>query len=149
VGGERAALAIVCNEAQQAGAIRACPVPVAVASHTPLLAQASKDFARYLLGLPSAPVAILRRLLSGIDGEFVTDSTTGLHKLAAQLSHPIDWAACVTACREAGVDTVLELGPGRTLSNNAREALPGARVRSFDEFHSLAGVQDWLEERLA
>jgi len=145
VGGELNVLTKVCNEAQQAGAVRACRLPVAVASHTPFLQQASEDFARYLMGLPSAAVPVHRRLLSGIDGDFVTDGAAGARKLAAQLSSPIDWAACITACREAGVDTVLELGPGRTLANHAREALPGARVRSFDEFHSLTGVQDWLK----
>jgi [acyl-carrier-protein] S-malonyltransferase len=149
VGGERTVLAQVCNEAQQAGALRACVLPVAVASHTPLLRQASEDFTRHLAGLQCAPVAIQRRLLSGVDGDFVTDGAAGLRKLAAQISSPIDWAACLTACREAGVDTVLELGPGRTLAHNALKALPGARVRSFDEFHGLAGVQDWLAERLA
>ena len=149
VGGERAVLAEVCREAQQAGAVRACVLPVAVASHTPLLKQASEDFARHLAGFPRARVAIQRRLLSGIDGDFVTDGATGLRKLAAQISTRIDWAACLTACREAGVDTVLELGPGRTLANNAREALPEARVRSFDEFHGLSGVQTWLAEQLA
>jgi [acyl-carrier-protein] S-malonyltransferase len=149
VGGERNVLTNVCNEAQQAGAVRVCPIPVAVASHTPLLQQASEDFAQYLSGLQPAPAAFQRRLLSGIDGDFVTDGANGLRKLAAQLSSPIDWAACLTACREAGVDTVLELGPGRTLANNARETLPGARVRSFDEFHGLVGVQDWLTRRLA
>ena len=148
VGGERLALQEVCNEAQEAGAVRASMLPVAVASHTPFLKQASEDFARYLVGLQRAPIAIQRRLLSGVDGDFVTDGATGLVKLAAQMSSPIDWAACLTACREAGVDTVLELGPGRTLAHNAREALPHARVRSFDEFHSLTGVQDWLRERL-
>ena len=149
VGGERTVLAQVCSEAQQAGALRACVLPVAVASHTPLLKQASEDFAHHLVGVQCAPVAMQRRLLSGIDGDFVTDGPSGLRKLAAQMSSPIDWAACLTACREAGVDTVLELGPGRSLAHNARKALPGARVRSFDEFHGLAGVQEWLTERLA
>lgn len=149
VGGVRTVLEQVCNEAQQAGALRACALPVAVASHTPLLRQAGEDFARYLVGQQCAPVATQRRLLSGIDGDFVTDGATGLRKLAAQISSPIDWAACLTACREAGVDTVLELGPGHNLVHNARKALPGARVRSFDEFRGLTGVQDWLAERLA
>jgi [acyl-carrier-protein] S-malonyltransferase len=149
VGGERTVLAQVCNEAQQAGALRACVLPVALASHTPLLKQASEDFARRLEGVRCAPVAVQRRLLSGIDGDFVTDGPMGLRKLAAQISSPIDWAACLTACREAGVDTVLELGPGRTLAHNARKALPDARVRSFDEFHALTGVRGWLTERLA
>src|SRR6185437_9183816 len=105
VGGERTVLAQVCNEAQQAGALRSCMLRVAVASHTPLLKQASEDFARHLLGLQCAPIPIQRRLLSGIDGDFVTDGASGLRKLSAQISSPIDWAACLTACREAGVDT--------------------------------------------
>jgi hypothetical protein len=50
---------------------------------------------------------------------------------------------------KGGVDAVLELGPGRTLANNAREALPEAQVRSFDEFHGLPRVQACLAEQLA
>ncbi len=68
----------------------------------------------------------------------------GLEKLALQISHTLDWAACLDACREYGADRVLELGPGHALATMARTALPDARVHALEEFRSIAGVIDWL-----
>jgi [acyl-carrier-protein] S-malonyltransferase len=45
---------------------------------------------------------------------------------------------------EAGVDTVLELGPGAALATMVRTSYPALRVRAFDDFRSLDGVRDWL-----
>ena len=63
---------------------------------------------------------------------------------ALHLLDPIDWAACLDACREYGADRVLELGPGHALATMARMVLPDARVHAVDEFRSLAGVTEWL-----
>jgi [acyl-carrier-protein] S-malonyltransferase len=60
------------------------------------------------------------------------------------LSQPVQWAACLDACVEAGVDVFLELGPGRALAEMAASAYPGVAARSVDEFKSLDGVRAWL-----
>ncbi|AWB25860.1 acyl transferase [Methylobacterium currus] len=146
VGGARDALDALCGEALAAGARRAVVLPVHTPSHTPLLAPASPRFEALLRGEslrrppPGAP-----RLISGIDGAPVFDPLAGLGKLARQISHPIDWAACLEACREYGADTVLELGPGHALATMARDAMPGARVHALDEFRTASGVADWLK----
>ena len=53
------------------------------------------------------------RLFSGIDGTAVLDAQAGLDKLAAQISHTVQWEACPEGCVEAGASAFLELGPGR------------------------------------
>jgi [acyl-carrier-protein] S-malonyltransferase len=119
---------------------------VAVAAHTASLAAASTAFRARLDSATVAPVlAPGLRLLSGVDGDAVLDVRLGLDKLARQISHTLDWQACLTACREAGVTRVLELGPGRGLANMAREALPDANCRALDEFRSLEGARSWLQ----
>jgi [acyl-carrier-protein] S-malonyltransferase len=45
---------------------------------------------------------------------------------------------------EAGVTTMLELGPGRALAEMAARSIPGLEARSLDEFRSLDGARSWL-----
>ncbi len=145
LGGARDGLTTLLDDARRAGATTVTLLRVAVASHTPLLAEASRRFAEALAGTPwpcGLPAGI--RLLSGVDGDAVLDPAAGARKLAAQISQTVRWDACLDACRAAGTETVLELGPGRALAAMARQALPQARVRSMDDFRTPAGVLDWL-----
>jgi [acyl-carrier-protein] S-malonyltransferase len=147
VGGPLGRLRTLAEVAPRSGAQRVTVVPVSVASHTSRLAAASTVFLEQLEASavrPAPPRGI--RLLSGIDGDSVGDVSAGLTKLAQQISHTLDWQACLTACAEAGVSQVLELGPGRALAAMAREAIPGARCRSVDEFRTLAGIHAWLAD---
>lgn len=147
VGGSLERLRSLAERALRSGAQRVTNVPVRVASHTSRLAAASDAFLDALQGTPLKPALPSGlRLLSGIDGEGVGDMSAGLAKLARQISHTLDWQACLTACAEAGVTQVLELGPGRALAAMAREALPDARCRSVDEFRTLEGIRAWLAD---
>jgi [acyl-carrier-protein] S-malonyltransferase len=145
VGGARAALHAVCQEAATRGAKRAFVLRVPVPSHTPLLLEATEQFRAVLreafARLPSAG----RRLLSGIDGNTVVNIETGFDKLARQISTTVDWAACLESCREAGAVDTLELGPGTTLSHMASAVFSGGDHRAVEEFRTLAGLRAWLQ----
>ncbi len=145
VGGARASLPAMVRDAEAHGAQRATMLPVAVASHTPLLRAASAHF-RDDLAEASVAAAVRSgvRLLSGIDGEAVFDVDAGLDKLALQIRQTVDWAACMDSCRAAGVSRVLELGPGGALARLARDAMTDSSVHALSEFHSLDGLSRWL-----
>ena len=146
VGGAKDALKIIHDEAIKAGATRAITLRVAVASHTPLLAEASRRYDDILahLPLPDHPPKGIR-LLSGMDGETVFDIAEGRQKLAAQISRTIHWEACLDSCRAVAAEAYLELGPGRALANLARETSPQARIHSVEDFRSPAGLVAWLK----
>jgi [acyl-carrier-protein] S-malonyltransferase len=147
VGGARTLLERLLEAARHAGAQRLTWLPVAVASHTSLLARASAVFDTRLRAAPIASAMLPGvRLLSGIDGDAVLDLDHGRTKLAQQISRPLDWHACLTACQETGVTRVLELGPGNALAAMAREVIPHARCRGLAEFKSLEGVRSWLAD---
>src|SRR5207302_5731616 len=83
VGGTRTALDAVIRDAAIAGAQRTTMLPVRVAGHTPLLADASDAFRQALAKAPvAAEVPPSVRLLSGIDGATVFDMSIGADKLA-------------------------------------------------------------------
>ncbi len=149
VGGARDKLEAFCQAARQAGASRTGLLAVHVASHTARLAPASVEFRAVLGGTALRPLPPDIRLLSGIDGSWVTDVAEGAQKLAAQIAQPVLWAACLEACVEAGVTVFLELGPGRALADMVVSIHPEARARSIDEFRTLDGVRAWLGRALA
>jgi len=145
LGGGGEALDALAEDANAMGATRVVRVAVNVASHTPRLAAASVEFRKVLdhtliKHTPKTGV----RLLSGIDGSSVLDIPAGLDKLAEQISHTVQWAACMEGCVEAGASTFLELGPGRALSEMAASAYPDIPARSLEDFRTLQGARTWL-----
>lgn len=121
---------------------RATPLAVGVASHTAGLASASEAFRAILTD--SALRAPMTPVLAGINGLPVYTREAAVETLARQISTPLDWAACLNALPEMGCTLVLELGPGIALSRMARQRWPEIPARSVEEFHSLAGVVEWV-----
>ncbi|MEW7850256.1 acyltransferase domain-containing protein [Massilia aurea] len=121
-------------------------LPVAVASHTPMLAGAVAPFAARLADAhwltPAFP------LLSGISAEPVFDAYKAVAELPRQIAEPIRWRECMDALTEAGVTVALELGPGAALSRMLQSRNPGIACRSVSEFRSLDGIRAWLERQL-
>jgi [acyl-carrier-protein] S-malonyltransferase len=144
VGGQRSDLSLLTAEATTAGAARAGLLAVHIASHTSALHAAVAPFAEVLAATTPRRPKRGTTLLSAIDGATIFDPVYGAATLAAQVGQAIDWAAVLAAMVEAGVDTVLELGPGAALATMVRTSYPALRVRAFDDFRSLDGVRDWL-----
>jgi [acyl-carrier-protein] S-malonyltransferase len=145
IGGHARDLDASCREAAVLGATHIVRLSIAVPSHTKLMAGAVGGFEAALReAAPRLPPAMFR-LLSGIDGETVEDVETGVDKLTRQICTPIDWAACLESCREAGAELALELGPGRALSHMAAPLFPAGRVRSTEDFRTVAGLRAWLK----
>ena len=147
VGGTMTALDAVIRDARAAGARRTTILPVAVPSHTPLLAGASDRF-RQTLSVTHLPAEVPTgvRLLSGIDGAAVFDVRAGADKLARQIQQTVNWAACMQSCRAAGVTKVVEFGPGDSLARLMHEFMPDADVHGLSEFRSLAAFEHWVRQ---
>jgi [acyl-carrier-protein] S-malonyltransferase len=141
VGGFERDLAHLAQTITQAGG-RIERLPVAVASHTPLMAPAVPRFAAALatasFGTPSVPV------LSGIGATRVDKRETAINQLSRQLAETIEWRDCMDAAAEAGITVALELGPGTALSRMLRAVRPEIACRSVAEFRGLEGITSWL-----
>jgi [acyl-carrier-protein] S-malonyltransferase len=145
VGGERARIAEAETQAVSQGA-RCQVLPVAVASHTRLMAEAVAPFARELEAAEfSAPLC---PVLSGIEASRIQDKAHATQHLSRQLAQTVQWSACMDAALEAGVTVALELGPGASLSRMFRTRYPDLPCRSASEFRTLDGIASWLERQL-
>ncbi|MDY0976950.1 acyltransferase domain-containing protein [Massilia sp. CFBP9012] len=146
VAGGPAAQGEALAQAALAAGGRATLLPVAVASHTPLLQAAVAPFAAVLDSQRwSAPVF---PVLSGISAEPVIDAKKAMCELPRQIAEPIRWRECMDACVEAGVTVALELGPGAALARMLQARHPGIACRSVSEFRSLEGIHSWLGRKL-
>ncbi|MGC1549944.1 MAG: hypothetical protein WA777_15585 [Rhodanobacter sp.] len=121
------------------------PIEVKISSHTYLLEEAASAFRLPLSALQlKDTVSLQNRLFRRVDASEALLRSDGLEKLALQLSHPIQWSACLEACVETGTKVSLELWPGRALADIVAITYPYILARSLDDFHSLRGVRDWL-----
>jgi [acyl-carrier-protein] S-malonyltransferase len=80
---------------------------------------------------PQVPIA------SNASGSLVRTADDIREALTAQIASPVRWLACVQALVAEGVQTFLELGPGRVLSGLVRQTEPGADVFSADSVDRL------------
>ena len=125
---------------------KATVLPVAVASHTPLLQGAVAPFAEVLKTQPWRAPAF--PVLSGISAEPVHDAAKALAELPRQIAEPILWRECMDALAEGGITVALELGPGAALARMLQARHPGIACRSVSEFRSLDGIHSWLDRNL-
>lgn len=116
---------------------------VRVASHSHWMASAAVAFADVLESVPlSRPHAAVVLNASGVS---TRDPQTLRHALAAQIDHTVQWSACMDTLAEQGVDCVLEVGAGTTLSKMWNQRHPEIPARSLDEFRDAAGAARWIE----
>ena len=149
IGGGREALDGIAADARAMHAARIVALPVEVASHTSRLTKASAVFREALCAMPVLfPPRAGVRILSGIDAAPVVGRESGLDKLAAQISHTVQWADCLQACVEAGATAFLELGPGHALSRMVADIDTGLPARALDDFRSPQGVRAWIARHL-
>jgi [acyl-carrier-protein] S-malonyltransferase len=140
-GGLRADLERLALLAPQAGASYK-PLPITVASHTRLLADAVEPV-RSLLREHAVPPSL--PLLAGVSGSPVHDGTQAAELLARQTASTIRWTDCLDAIAEARIDVALELGPGNALARMLRERHPHIACRSVADFRSVKGIVAWVE----
>jgi [acyl-carrier-protein] S-malonyltransferase len=131
VSGERSAIEAASEIARELGARKVVLLPVSVASHSPLMANAAAAMARRLAGIPLRDPRPC--LVSNVDGRPIETAEAGRAELVAHLTAGVDWVAAVERMTAAGVDTFIEVGPGRVLSGLIRRIAPDATVLPLDD----------------
>jgi [acyl-carrier-protein] S-malonyltransferase len=124
------------------------PLAVEVAAHTPLMRAAVAPLHAALAQVPFADGNRLpdSLVLTGISAALAAPTAQIKPLLARQVAEPIRWADCMDACAEAGVQMVLELGPGSALARMMQVRHPHVACRSAADFRSLEGIASWIDK---
>lgn len=116
VSGLREQMETFAQDVKAAGG-RALPLKVKGAFHSPFMVQAAEGFAQELskseIRKPEVP------LYSNVTAQPYTDNAAQL--LSKQIASPVQWQKIIENMIADGVDTFVEIGPGKTLTNMVRK----------------------------
>lgn len=136
--GQATAVETACETLKAAGAKRCVPLKVSGPFHSELLAGAGKKLAAELEGIsiyaPRIPY------LCNVEADYVTDSARIKELLARQVSSTVRWRETMERMLADGVDTFVEIGPGRTLAGFLRKMSRDVKVLNVAKVEDLDGV---------
>lgn len=145
ISGEVAAVEAAGAALKEAGARRVVPLNVSGAFHSPLLEGAAAEFRTFLDGLEVVDPVV--PLVANVTAD-PSATAAGLREgFARQLTSPVLWHD--TMERIAGAEAppvVLEVGPGRVLSNLAKRRYPDVTFLPVGTVADLDGLDGALGE---
>lgn len=139
--GEEQAVIKAAEALSAAGAKRCIPLKVSGPFHSALLTDAGKKLAGELadvtLNNPVIPY------VCNVDASYVTGAESIKDLLEKQVSSSVCWQQSVEKMIADGVDTFIEIGPGKTLTGFMRKIDKTARVMNVE---TVADLDKVLEE---
>jgi [acyl-carrier-protein] S-malonyltransferase len=135
VSGERPAIEAGAELAKSLGAKRAIVLPVSVAAHSPLMADAAEAMRQTLATIAVADPTTT--LLANADARPIRTAEAARAELVEHLTAGVDWIAAVQAMVAAGVTTFVEVGPGKVLTGLTKRIAPDVEVLAADDPASL------------
>jgi [acyl-carrier-protein] S-malonyltransferase len=121
--------------ASEAGAKRVIRLRVSGAFHTPLMATAAERLIERLRATTLQPAQV--PVVSNVDATARTDPGQIRDALGQQMLSSVLWEQSVRAMRDAGADTLVEIGPGTVLSRLVRRTDRTLRVLNVEDQASL------------
>ncbi|MBU5425772.1 ACP S-malonyltransferase [Tissierella pigra] len=139
--GEMKGLKVACEEAVKLGAKKAVPLSVSAPFHSSLLSSAGEKLKNELSKVDIRETQ--KKFISNVDAKLSSNRDEIKPKLVNQVSNSVLWQQSVEYMINEGVDTFVELGPGKSLSGFVKrigksmgkevKALSVNDVNSFEE----------------
>ena len=117
--GEAKAVAEAGTALKEAGARRVLPLKVSGPFHSPMMRPAGEELAKVFAGVSMNPLKV--PYVANINAEVITDCGKIEELLVAQVSGSVRWQQSVETMIREGVDTFVEIGPGKTLTGFLRK----------------------------
>ncbi|MBC5688880.1 ACP S-malonyltransferase [Mediterraneibacter sp. NSJ-55] len=113
---------------KDAGARRVMILNVSGPFHSPMLQKAGEELQKVLEEVELKPLAI--PYVTNVTAEYITDSSQTKELLSRQVASSVRWQQSMERMIEDGVDTFVEIGPGRTLAGFMKKIDKEVRVRN-------------------
>ena len=123
---------------------RAMRVAVSGAFHSPYMAEATEGLATYIQA-GHAPSPLLIPVMANMTAApYPADPRAASDVLVNQVSHAVRWVDTLHTLQDQGIDTFIEVGPGKTLSGLVKRTLSDVRVYSCETAEQVAAIADEL-----
>ncbi len=135
VSGEIAAVEKCCELAKAKGAKRALKLDVSAPFHCSMLIGAGEKLAKELENVEVRDMNI--PVITNVTADYVPSKDDIKPLLIKQVSNSVRWEDSIRRMLSDGVDTFVEIGPGKALSGFIRKITKDARVYNVEDMASL------------
>lgn len=142
ISGEAEGVKKAAELAKQRGAKKVVPLQVSIPSHCMLMRDIAQEFGEYLKSFKISNSKY--PVINNVDAEAIQDSTAIVDALIRQLYSPVRWQDCVKQMISKGVDTFIEIGPGKVLSGLIRRIDSAVKVYNIENLNDLNNVKQYL-----
>ena len=126
--------------AKQRRAKRVIELNVSGAFHSKLMEDAFIPFKKVLMKQefqnPRIPIVM------NVIGDIVKDERDIRNAITEQILNPVQWVKTLFTLETSGVDSLLEIGPGKVLSGLVKRTIKDAEVYNIDDAESLKNFQN-------
>jgi [acyl-carrier-protein] S-malonyltransferase len=144
ISGQIDALWRAMSLAEEMGARRIVPLPVSAPFHCDLMVPAGKRLQEHLQGVSIG--ALTHPVITNVEAAENREAGRVKELLVRQVSHPVLWEDSVRTMLDQGVDTFVEIGPGKVLSGLVRKIERSATVISVEDTKGLISLDNKLQE---
>ena len=135
VAGETLAVEKACEIAKEMGAKRAIMLPVSAPFHCSMLIGAGEKLAKEMENVTFGEMKV--PLITNVTADYVASAEDIKPLLVSQVSSSVLWEKSVNRMLADGVDTFIEVGPGKALSGFMRKIDKEAVVFNVEDMKSL------------
>ena len=140
--GKKEAVETACEKLKEAGAKRAIMLNVSGPFHSRMLTGAGEKLGEVLEQVEIHPLSI--PYVANVTAEYVTDAADVKPLLMKQVSSSVRWEQSVRAMLADGVDTFIEIGPGKTLAGFMKKIDRTVKVLNIEKLEDVDKVVEEL-----
>lgn len=144
ISGKKEAVETACEKLKEAGAKRTVMLNVSGPFHSKMLTGAGEKLAQVLEHVEVHTPAI--PYVANVTAAYVTDAAEVKPLLAKQVSSSVRWQQSVEAMLADGVDTFIEIGPGKTLAGFMRKINRTVKVLNIEKLADVDKVVEALNQ---
>lgn len=138
ISGKKEAVEAACEKLKEAGAKRAIMLNVSGPFHSRMLTGAGEKLGEVLEQVEIHPLSI--PYVANVTAEYVTDAADVKPLLMKQVSSSVRWEQSVRAMLADGVDTFIEIGPGKTLAGFMKKIDRTVKVLNIEKLEDVDKV---------
>lgn len=140
ISGKKEAVELACEKLKEAGAKRTVMLNVSGPFHSGMLTDAGKKLGEFLENVEISDPQI--PYVANVTASYVTDKAEVKDLLARQVSSSVRWEQSVRAMLADGVDTFIEIGPGKTLAGFMRKITRDVKVVNIETLDDVKALKE-------
>jgi [acyl-carrier-protein] S-malonyltransferase len=142
IAGEVEAVQYACELAKENGAIKAVMLTVSGPFHTSMLKPAAEKLEKELENITMDNMTV--PVITNVTADYIEGSENIKDTLKKQVMSPVKWEQTIRKMIEDGVDTFIEIGPGKTLCSFVKKVDRKLKTANVEDLKSLEKAVELL-----